>query len=189
MSGTAKKSRIAKKSAARKKPGPPTTRHGVRKSGTSNKVRAAKKPSPARKPNGARPPQSVQRAARADASLKATHEVLEQRNAELAIINSIQQGLATKLDFQAIIDLVGDKLRDVFEVPDLGINWYDEKTNLIHYLYAYEHGKRLFIEPRPPIPNGGFETMTRTRQPYTLNTAADYNRAGVAPIPGPDSSN
>ena len=33
--------------------------------------------------------------------------------AELAVINSIQEGLAAELDFQAIIDLVGDKLREV----------------------------------------------------------------------------
>ena len=37
-----------------------------------------------------------------------------QRNNELAIINSIQQGLASRLDFQGIVDLVGDSLRQVF---------------------------------------------------------------------------
>ena len=36
----------------------------------------------------------------------------EQRAAELAVINSIQEGMAAELDFQAIVDLVGDKLRD-----------------------------------------------------------------------------
>ncbi len=41
-------------------------------------------------------------------------EAEQQRVAELAIINSIQQGLAAELDFQAIVDLVGDKLREVF---------------------------------------------------------------------------
>ena len=34
----------------------------------------------------------------------------EQRAAELAIINSVQEGLAAQLDFQAIVDLVGDKI-------------------------------------------------------------------------------
>src|SRR5262245_56013642 len=34
---------------------------------------------------------------------------LAQREVELQIINSIQQGLAAELDFQAIVDLVGDK--------------------------------------------------------------------------------
>ena len=58
-------------------------------------------------------------------------EAEQQRVAELQIINSIQQGLAAELDFQAIVDLVGDKLREVFNTPDLGINWYDEKTNLL----------------------------------------------------------
>src|SRR5204862_3384303 len=82
----------------------------------------------------------------------------EQRNAELAIINSIQQGLAAELDFQAIVDLVGDKLRGVFNTPDLGISWYEEKANLVHYLYTYEHSKRLYHTPRPPNPGGIYET-------------------------------
>ncbi len=41
-------------------------------------------------------------------------EAEQERVAELQIINSIQQGLAAELDFQAIVDLVGDKLREVF---------------------------------------------------------------------------
>ena len=40
---------------------------------------------------------------------------LEQRAGELTIINSIQQGIAAELDFQAIVDLVGDKLREVLK--------------------------------------------------------------------------
>ena len=60
---------------------------------------------------------------------------LAQRNAELAVINSIQQGLAAEMDFQAIVDLVGDKLSEVLQTGDLGIRWYDERTNLIHHLY------------------------------------------------------
>ena len=39
----------------------------------------------------------------------------EQRAAELAVINRIQEGMAAELDFQAIVDLVGDKLREVFD--------------------------------------------------------------------------
>src|ERR1051325_1516900 len=39
----------------------------------------------------------------------------EQRNAELAIINSVQEGLVAKLDMQAIYDLVGNKIRDIFD--------------------------------------------------------------------------
>ena len=81
--------------------------------------------------------------------LQASNTSLEQRNAELQIINSIQQGLAAELDFQSIVDLVGDKLREVFKTKDFGIRWYDEKTNLVHFMYEYEHGKRLAISSRP----------------------------------------
>jgi hypothetical protein len=91
----------------------------------------------------------------------------QQRAAELAIINSIQQGLAYQLHFQDIVDLVGDKLREVFDTPDLGISWYDDKANLLHYLYNYEHGKRLVIAPLPPTPGGMFETSSPAR-PWIL---------------------
>ena len=39
----------------------------------------------------------------------------KQRAAELAIINSVQEGLASKLDMQGIYDLVGDKIREIFD--------------------------------------------------------------------------
>ena len=45
----------------------------------------------------------------------------EQRAAELAIINSVQEGLAAELDFQAIIDLVGDKIAEIFGTKDMAI--------------------------------------------------------------------
>lgn len=38
----------------------------------------------------------------------------EERNAELAVITSVQQGLASKLEFQSIIDLIGDKVTEIF---------------------------------------------------------------------------
>ena len=128
------------------------------------------------------------RAAPPTATKPTTERLLEQRNTELAIINSIQQGLASELDFQAIVDLVGDKLREIFATPDLGINWYNEKTNKLHYLYAYEHGKRLAIAPRTPIPGGMFETMRKTRRPRLLNTVAELTKGGTSPIPGTDQS-
>ena len=47
----------------------------------------------------------------------------DQRAAELAIINGVQQGLAAELDMQAMYDLVGDKIQEIFDaqVVDIGI--------------------------------------------------------------------
>ena len=53
----------------------------------------------------------------------------DQRAAELAIINSVQEGLASKLEMQAIYDLVGDKIRDVFDAQTFFIASYDARTN------------------------------------------------------------
>ena len=110
------------------------------------------------------------------------------RVAELQIINSIQQGLAAKLDFQAIVDLVGDKLRDVFHTANLTISWYDERTGLLHYLFCCEHGERIFISPRPPTPGGLFESMSKTHGPAIASTTADYPKLGLALIEGTDQS-
>ena len=116
---------------------------------------------------------------------EASKALIEQRASELAIINSIQEGMAAELDFQAIVDLVGDKLREVFNTADLGIRWYDEKTNLVHYLYAYEHGTRLHIAPQPPTPGGMGETMRRTRRPLSSIPPQTTKRceAGLCPAP------
>ena len=110
----------------------------------------------------------------------------QERVGELQIINSIQQGLAAELDFQAIVDLVGNKLSEVLQTQDLGIRWYDEKTNLYHSLYEYEHGERLSIPPEPPSPGSQFDVMSKTRQPIVFNTAEEGAWIGV--VPGTDAS-
>jgi GAF domain-containing protein/CheY-like chemotaxis protein/tetratricopeptide (TPR) repeat protein len=110
----------------------------------------------------------------------------EQRNAELAVINSIQKGLAAELNFQAIVDLVGDKLREVLHTQDMGIDWYDPDEKLIHYLYCYEHGRRITLAPMTPRPGGIFETICRNRQPFVMNNAADYAKFNMITIEGTD---
>jgi len=110
----------------------------------------------------------------------------EARNAELAVINSIQEGMAAELDFQGIVDLVGDKLREVFRTGDIGIRWYDEKANLAHYLYEYEHGKRLHPAPNPPRPDGPFMRILKSRRPTVVNNREEVAAAGIQAIPGTD---
>ena len=48
-----------------------------------------------------------------------------ERAAELAIINSVQQGLAEKLDMQSMYDLVGDKIHEIFDAQSVDIGLYD----------------------------------------------------------------
>ena len=115
-------------------------------------------------------------------------EETQQHNSELALINSIQQGLAAELNFQSIVDLVGDKLREVLKTQDLQITWYDQKDKMGHNLYMYEHGKRLEIPPMPLTPGGLRDRMFKTRKPVIWNTRAEGDAIQPA-IPGTDSSN
>src|SRR5207237_6445240 len=93
----------------------------------------------------------------------------EQRNAELAIINSVQAALAAELNIQGIYDAVGDKIREIFNNRDMGIRVYDPKTNLIHYPYTYESGQRISIESHP-LPEKGFAPhVLRTRETLVVN--------------------
>ena len=115
-------------------------------------------------------------------------EAERQRAAELAIINSVQQALASQLDFQEVINLVGDKLREVLNTQDIGIRLYDRQTKLIHYVYEFEHGQRLTVPPGPP---GGFSrTVLKTRKPLVINEDMEQRMAelGASIIPGTDMS-
>lgn len=67
----------------------------------------------------------------------------EQRAAELALINRIQEGIAARLGFQDIVDLVGEQLRSVLGSGDLGICAWEEARQEIVAVYAVEHGQRL----------------------------------------------
>ena len=70
-----------------------------------------------------------------------------QRNAELALINSVQEALAGELELQAIYDAVGDRIRDVFDAQVLDIGIYDEPSELLHFPYTIERGVRFPDEP------------------------------------------
>ncbi|HCB01974.1 MAG TPA: hypothetical protein DEP19_06290, partial [Anaerolineae bacterium] len=113
---------------------------------------------------------------------------LQEHISELQIINSIQQGLAAELDFQAIVDLVGDKLREVLNSGDIGIRWYDSKTNIITPLYEYEHNQRIYIAPAVPQKGGPFEKLQTTKKPLVFNTTEEQDVFGLSVAPGTDQS-
>ncbi len=73
----------------------------------------------------------------------------EERNAELAIINSVQEGLVAKMDIQGIYDLVGDKIREIFDAQVLLISIFDDQREVSYLPYVVEKGKRLAIETGP----------------------------------------
>ena len=92
----------------------------------------------------------------------------EQRAAELAIVNSVQQALAAGLSMQEIYDSVGDKIGENFPNADsMEIRVLNSLTGLVEFPYVVEQGQRLSIEPQPP--SGIFSHVVTTGQTLIVN--------------------
>ena len=94
----------------------------------------------------------------------------EQRAAELAIINSVQQALAAELNIQGIYDAVGDKIREIFNQADVGIRIHDPKTNMLHYPYVLrERAADRHRVHRRSSDKGFAAHVLRTRETLVVN--------------------
>ena len=74
-------------------------------------------------------------------------EETRQRNAELALVNSVQEALAGELELQAIYDVVGDKIQEIFDAQVVDIGVFDETAKVFHFPYTIERGVRYPDEP------------------------------------------
>jgi len=116
-------------------------------------------------------------------------KITEERNAELAIINSVQQGLASKLDMQAIYDLVGEKIREMFNAQTFLISSFDHEKQLSKLEYAFEEGQRIFDDELLPFSQAN-KIMIETRQPIIINenSIEESKRYGLKTIEGTKSA-
>jgi serine phosphatase RsbU (regulator of sigma subunit) len=108
-----------------------------------------------------------------------------QLKAELEIINSIQQALSSRLEVQDIYDLIGDKIREIFNAQVVMISTYDPQTDSIEHRYAIERGERVYALGQFPI--RGFRTqIVQTRQPVLVSTNVAEQAAllGQPTLPG-----
>jgi signal transduction histidine kinase len=97
-------------------------------------------------------------------------EETEQRNAELAVINSVQGALAAELNIQGIYKAVGDKIREVFRDADVSIRTYDPKTDLEEFPYLYGSDGRYHKIPSQPLGDRGFGPhVIRTGETLVIN--------------------
>jgi PAS domain S-box-containing protein len=115
------------------------------------------------------------------------HET-RQRNAELGLINSVQDALAGELEMQAIYDAVGDRIRDVFDAQLVDIAIYDETDGLVHYPYGVENGRRMEDSPLPPV--GFRKVLLEAQEPLliTENMAAEGEKIGMETVGVPAKS-
>ena len=119
--------------------------------------------------------------------LQAANAQLSERTAELEIISSVQRVLAAQLNMQAIYDVVGDKIRDIFDAQVVSIATYDHARRFVRERYAFEGGGRVPVfEPFALDDEGVNGYLIRTRRPLLLNEnlvqrAEEY---GMFTVPG-----
>ncbi|MBS1917506.1 MAG: response regulator [Bacteroidetes bacterium] len=92
-----------------------------------------------------------------------THEVQVQAE-ELTTVNQISQALASQLNLDDLIKLVGDEMRQVFKANIVYLAMLDKKTNTIHFPYQYG-------EVLPPIKfgEGIASKILATGKPLLIN--------------------
>ena len=107
----------------------------------------------------------------------------EQRNAELAIINSVQAGLARKLDFQEIIDLVGEQIEEIFKADTVSVGMYDAERDRVFNIYYTDRGQLIRL-PDGPAPRPSLTAVTvDTRKPLLIGTSEEGIKLGAVRIP------
>jgi signal transduction histidine kinase/ligand-binding sensor domain-containing protein len=109
---------------------------------------------------------------------------IQQRLEELAVINSVQNGLVRELDIQAIYDLVGDQIRDIFDAQVVLIATFDHENELESFNYAFEKGQRIYADTRP-IDNLRRRLIeTRQNIDEQENVVEKMSRHGSKVLPG-----
>jgi GAF domain-containing protein/CheY-like chemotaxis protein/tetratricopeptide (TPR) repeat protein len=111
----------------------------------------------------------------------------EQRAAELAVINAVQEGLASKLDIASIYRLVGDKVREIFQADTTAVVYHDRSTNELVLPYyrdreTTEHGRRR------PYGTGLASHVLGNGKPLIISTREEGFRLGAHQRPSPGSS-
>jgi signal transduction histidine kinase/DNA-binding response OmpR family regulator/ligand-binding sensor domain-containing protein len=102
---------------------------------------------------------------------KREHEVSE-RVAELSTINHISQALATQLDKDRLIQLVGDQVRDLFQAPIAYVSLLERASMMLHF--PYTHGEEAQSRP---FGVGLTSQIIRSGQPLLINEDMAGNRA------------
>jgi transcriptional regulator with GAF, ATPase, and Fis domain len=91
-----------------------------------------------------------------------------QRAAELGTINDIGQALVSEPELDALIELVGEKLRETFNAQIIYIALHDRATNLVNFPYYVEDAQRR-PEPSFQFGEGLTSRILQSRRPLLLN--------------------
>jgi GAF domain-containing protein len=114
-------------------------------------------------------------------------EETRERNAELAVINEIGAALAAQLDFGAVIELVGNRVREIFDVDTMAITLYDEPSGQISFPFSLDEGTRYEM-PGRVLGEGLTSQVIETRAPLLFGSGSEADAEGAISYGTPTES-
>jgi signal transduction histidine kinase/CheY-like chemotaxis protein len=100
-----------------------------------------------------------------------------QRLAELATVNEVGQALASQLDLDNLIELVGEQMRRTFEADIVYVALLNPTRTLIEFPYFHEVGVRATQVPFA-LGEGLTSRILISRAPLLLNRESDWDGIG-----------
>ncbi len=102
---------------------------------------------------------------------------LAQKEAELAIINSVGEAMSKELDINTVTKIVGDKVREIFNTEVTEILLLDHEKMMIEIPYSYYNGYQTF--EAFPLGGGLTSKVINSRKPLLLHTLEDQIKNGA----------
>jgi two-component sensor histidine kinase len=96
----------------------------------------------------------------------------QRRVSELNALNQISTTITSQLEFETLLNVIGEQLRRIFNTENVYIALYDRATDMISLPYFVNDGKRVSVEPIR-YGEGISSHIIRTREPLLINKYAD----------------
>ena len=104
-------------------------------------------------------------------------EEIRQRNSELALISDVRRGLAERLEMQAMFDVMGDRIQEIFDAQVVDIGVLDADAGRMAFPYTIERGVRIEHDPMEVM---GFRKIAlETREPVVINEDIEAASAAI----------
>jgi signal transduction histidine kinase/DNA-binding response OmpR family regulator len=102
-------------------------------------------------------------------------EETRQRTIELETVNSVVQALAAQLDLDALLELVGERMRDTFQADIVYVALLDRRTRRVEFPYHVERGESVAQSPIA-LGQGLTGRIMETGRPLVLNSVAEISQ-------------
>ena len=111
---------------------------------------------------------------------------LSQRVEELAVINSVQEGLVSELHMEAIYEMVGERIRNLFDAQVVAIATFDHEAGTEAFQYLIEKGERYYPDPRPLDKLRYHLIESRQTAVFNEDIEKAFEKFGMRVVPGTD---